>query len=59
MHSHNSVRAIVVVNRRLLAGSPADHQHFHRFIATNAVAPVIAFFESDVRFEVLIEDFNV
>jgi hypothetical protein len=59
MDSDNSVRTIVVVNRRLLAGSPTDHQHFHRFIATDTVAPVIALFESEVRLEVEIEDFNV
>ena len=58
VHADNSVRTIVVVNRRPMSWSPANHQHFDRLVTTNAVAPVIAFFESDVRFQVEIEDFN-
>ena len=49
VHEDGSVRTIVVVNRRLLAWVPANHQHLDRFIAENSMAPVVAFLKSDVR----------
>ena len=52
MNSHYPVRAVVIVNRRLLAWAPADHQHLDGGIAANSMAPVIAFLEPDVRLEV-------
>ena len=49
MYPDDSVRTVVIVNRRLLAWTPADHQHLDRFVAKNSMTPVITFFESDVR----------
>ena len=59
VNANYSVRAVVVVNRRLLAWAPADHQHLDRFITTNSMAPVITFLESDVRLEIEIVNLNV
>lgn len=42
----------MIVNRRLLAWAPADHQHLDRSIPANSMAPVIAFLEAGVRLEV-------
>jgi hypothetical protein len=49
LNADNAVRTVVIVNRRFLSGPPTDDQHFDRVVTTDAVAPVIAFFESDVR----------
>ena len=49
MNPDNAVRTIVIVNRRFLAWAPANHQHLDRLVAENSMAPVITFFESDVR----------
>ena len=59
MNANYSVRTIVVVNRRLLAWAPTDHQHLDRFIATNSMTPVITFLESDVRLEIEIINLNL
>ncbi len=56
LYQDYSVRTVVVVNRRLLARSPADHQHLNRIIAAHAMAPVISFLESDVRLQIDIEN---
>jgi hypothetical protein len=58
MDPNNSVRTVMVVNRSFVARSPADDEHLDRFIATNAMAPVIAFLESYVRLEIAIEDLS-
>src|SRR5215213_2441595 len=58
MNSNNTVRAVVIVNRRLLAWAPADHQHLDSRVAANSMAPVIAFLEAGVGLEILSEDFN-
>ena len=58
LHSHDAVRSVVVVNRRLLAWAPADHQHLDRVVATNAMAPVVALFETEIRLQVLIDDLD-
>jgi hypothetical protein len=52
MNPDDTVRPVVIVNRRLLAWAPADHQHLDGFIATNSMAPVVAFLETDVRLEI-------
>src|SRR5215213_6301362 len=52
MNSYNSVRAVVIVNRRLLAWAPADHQHLNRFVTANSMAPVVAFLETGIRLKV-------
>ena len=44
-----SVRTVMVVNRRFLAWAPANYQHLDRLVPENSMAPVIAFFESEVR----------
>lgn len=49
MNPDYSVRTVVIVNRRFVAWAPANHQHLDRLVAENSMAPVIAFFESDVR----------
>ena len=49
VNEDGSVRTVVVVNRRLLAWVPANHQHLDGFIAENSMAPVIAFLESEIR----------
>ena len=59
LHTNDSVRAVVIVNRRLLAWAPADHQHLDGCIATNSMAPVIAFLETAVRLEVEIADLDI
>ena len=58
MHSDNTVRTVVIVNRRLLPWAPADHQHLDHFVAAHSMAPVIAFLEPDVRLEIDIEDLD-
>src|ERR1041385_3168416 len=55
LNSDDAVRAIVIVNRRLLAWAPADHQHLDGCVAAHAMAPVIAFLETEVRFEIVID----
>ena len=59
LNANYSMRTIVIVNRRLLAWAPADHQHFDRLITTNSMTPVIAFLESDVRLEIEIVNLGV
>src|SRR4029079_14089685 len=46
LNTNDSMRPVVIVNRRLLARAPADHQHLDRVVTTNAMTPVVAFFES-------------
>ena len=58
LNFHDAVRAIVIVNGRLLAWAPADHQHLDCFIAAHSMAPVIAFLEPDVRLEIDIDDLD-
>jgi len=58
MNFYHAVRTVVIVNRRLLAWAPADHQHLDGCVAANSMAPVIAFLESDVRLEVQVEDLD-
>ena len=58
MNADRAVRTVVIVNRRLLARPPADHEHFDRFIATNSMTPVVTFFESDVGLELRVHDFD-
>ena len=52
MNPDDAMRAVVIVNGRLLAWAPADHQHLDGCIATNSMAPVVAFLETDVLLEV-------
>lgn len=59
VNADDAVRTIMVVNRSLLAWSPADNQHFDSLIATNPVTPVIPLLESDVRLEIEVEDLDV
>ena len=59
LNADHAVRTIMVVNRSLLAGSPADNQHLDSFITTHAVTPVISLLESDVRLEIEIQDLDV
>lgn len=59
MDADDAVRAVVIVNRRLLARPPTNHEHFDRFIATNSMTPVITFLESDVRLKITIHDLDV
>ena len=59
MNADHAVRAVVIVNRRLLAGPPTDHKHFDRFIATNSMTPVVTFLESDVWLQIRIHDLDV
>ena len=56
MNPNDAVRTVVIVNRRLLAGPPTDHEHLDGFITTNSMAPVITFLESDVRLQIDIAD---
>src|SRR6185503_3823060 len=58
LNANDSVRAVVIVNRCLLAWAPADHQHLDRIVPTNTMAPVVAFLEPDVRLQVVIEDLD-
>src|SRR5262249_48730889 len=58
LHAHDAVRSVVVVNRRLLAWAPADHQHLDRVVATNAMAPVVALFETEIRLQIVIDDLD-
>src|ERR1041385_4223041 len=58
LHTNDTVRSIVVVNRRLLAWAPADHQHLDRVVATNTMAPVVALFEPEIRLQIVIKDLD-
>ena len=58
LNSDHAVRTVVVVNRRLLAWAPANHQHLDRIIAAHSMAPVIAFLESDLLLEFDIVDLD-
>ena len=58
MNSDHAVRTVVVVNRRLLAWAPANHQHLDRIIAAHSMAPVVAFLESEVRLDLDIVDLD-
>src|SRR5262249_54004171 len=48
LNSYHTMRAVVIVNRRLLPRTPTDHQHLDRLTATNSMAPVIAFLEAKI-----------
>ena len=49
----------MIVNRRLLTRTPTDHQHFDRLIATNSMAPVIAFLETKKRLQIGLVNLDV
>ncbi len=49
--SDDTMRSVVVVNRRFLTGPPADDQHLDGFVTTNAVAPVVSFFKTEIRLD--------
>lgn len=59
MYADSSVRTVVIVNRRFLPGSPANHKHFNRFIATDSMTPIITFLKSDVILKILRDDLDV
>jgi len=59
LNSYHTVRAIVIVNRRLLSRTPTDHQHLDRLIATNSMAPVIAFLEAEVWLQIEVRNLYV
>ena len=59
VNANYSMRAVVVVNGSLLTGPPADHEHLNRLIATNSMAPVVAFLESDVGLQIEKRNFHV
>ena len=59
MDADDAVRAVVIVDRRLLARAPTNHQHFDRLIATNSMPPVITFLESNERLEISTHDLDV
>lgn len=46
MNPDDSVRAVVIMDRRFLARAPAKYQHLNRVIATNPVSPIVAFLET-------------
>ena len=52
MNTNGAVRSVVVVNGSFLTRPPADDEHLDGFVATNAVAPVVAFLETEVRLDV-------
>ena len=58
MNSDHAVRTVMVMNRRLLAWAPANHQHLDRIVAAHSMAPVIALLESDVRLDLDIVDLD-
>src|SRR5689334_20624419 len=58
LHSHDTMRSVVVVNRRLLAWAPAEHQHLDRVVAHNTMAPVVAFLEPEIRLQFVIRNFD-
>jgi len=51
MNFNAAVRAVVIVDRRAMAGTPAQHQHLDKLAAANAMTPVVAVFEADVRLQ--------
>ncbi len=59
VNADGAVRTIVIVNRCFLSGMLADHKHFDCFIATNEMAPVITFLESEVRLYIDVGNFNI
>jgi len=59
LNSYHTVRAVVIVNRRLLTRPPTDHQHLDRLIATNSMAPVIAFLEAKIRLQIYVCNLDV
>src|SRR5215510_16376809 len=59
LNSYHTVRAVVIVNRRLLSRTPTDHQHLDRLIATNSMAPVIAFLEAKKRLQIPVSNLDV
>ena len=59
MDADNAMRAVVIVNRRLLARPPTNHKHFDCFIPANSMTPVITFLESDVGLKLAPRDLDV
>lgn len=55
---HNTVRTVVIMNRRFLSGPPTNDQHFDRFVTTNSMTPVVAFLESDIRLQIELGDLD-
>ena len=58
LDADDSMRTVVVMNRRFLAGPPTNDQHLDGFVTTNAVAPVIAFLKPEVRSKVKLGDLD-
>lgn len=58
LDADDSVRTVVVMNRRFLAGPPTNDQHFDGFVTTNAVAPVIAFLKPEIWLKVELGDLD-
>jgi len=59
LNSYHTVRAVVIVNRRPLSRTPTNHQHLDRLIATNSMAPVIAFLEAKMWLQIGVRNLNV
>src|ERR1700752_2449324 len=59
LNSYHTMRTGVIVNWRLLARTPADHQHLNCVVATNSMAPVIAFFEAEVWLQIEVGNLDV
>ena len=51
-----AMRAVVIVNGSALAGTPAQHQHLHKLVPTNSMPPVVAFLETEIRFQLFGRD---
>ena len=58
LDAHHPMRAVVVMNRRFLSGPPTKDQHLDCVVATNAVSPVVAFLESDIRLQLELGDLD-
>jgi hypothetical protein len=58
VNANDSMRTVVVMNRRLLSGPPTNDQHFDRIVPTNPVPPVIAFLESEIRLQFELGDLD-
>jgi len=48
----DTVGAIVIMYWCLMPRSPTKHQHFNGLVLTNAMPPIIAFFEAEIRSQI-------
>lgn len=59
MHLYATVRTVVIVDWRAVAGSPTENQHLDKGVTTDSMTRVIAFFETNKGCQVGVRNVRV